>query len=268
MRQSAKSIDLQASDFAEKITHVAQIFAGEKAHDYKSEIMPSENGWLVEIHNRQRGFTLNADEEDAFLVKAHWTCSSDRTGQWLKVERSSFGVFLAKRPDRPLFRYDFQSDYGENLPKAHIHFQADHPDMDPTQAMQDTEESLSHLGEGSKRARRRAKHRKEPKVSGLHFPVGGTRFRPALEDILLMMIEEYGVVPVSMSPVDAKKELRRSLSDWRLAQAQAVIRDTPLLALDFFEDEGFQVVADPKVHDRDTDPRDYFRNRTEKLTEL
>nr|VDG64689.1 Uncharacterised protein [Streptococcus thermophilus] len=59
-----------------------------------------------------------------------------------------------------------------------------------------------------------------------------------------MMLEEYGVVPVSMSPVDAKKELRKSLSDWRLAQAQAVIRDTPLLALDFFEDEGFQVVAD------------------------
>lgn len=83
-----------------------------------------------------------------------------------------------------------------------------------------------------------------------------------------MMLEEYGVVPETLSPVDAKKELRKSLSDWRLAQAQAVIRDTPLLALDFFEDEGFQVIADPKVHDRDMDPRDYFRNRTEKLTEL
>lgn len=267
MRETAKSIDLQASDFAEDITRVARIFAGERAQEYTSEVVPGENGWLVEIHNNQCGFTLTADEKDVFLVQAHWTCSSDRTGQWLKVERSSFGVFLSKRPGRPLFRYDFHGDYGDSLPKAHIHFQADHPDMNPTQGMRDTEESLTHLGDGSKRARRRTNHRKEPKVSDLHFPVGGTRFRPALEEILIMMLEEYGVVPETLSPVEAKKELRRSLSEWRFAQARSVIRDTPHLALDFFEAEGFQVVADPQIHGKLLNPREYFRDRTEKLTE-
>lgn len=81
------------------------------------------------------------------------------------------------------------------------------------------------------------------------------------------MLEEYGVMPETLSPVEAKKELRRSLSEGRFAQARSVIRDTPLLAFDFFEGEGFQVVADPDVHGKPLNPREYFRNRTEKLTE-
>ncbi|MCT1449929.1 hypothetical protein [Corynebacterium sp. p3-SID1194] len=265
MSENAKPIDRQASEFAAKISRIAQIFGGAETADYQSDIVPGKAGWWVEIHNNQHGFTLSADEKDVFLVKALWTCSSDWTGQWLKVERSRFGVFLAERPGRPLFRYDFDADYSRRLPKAHIHFQADHPDMNPTQPMKDTQESLSHLGEGSKRARKRVRHKKQTKVSDLHFPVGGTRFRPALEDILLMMIEEYGVEPQAMDPFEAVKELRRSLEEWRISQAKAVIRDMPLLALALFESEGFQVVADPEAHGSTVDPHDYFKNRTDKL---
>lgn len=265
MSETAKSIDLQASEFAAKISRIARIFEGEQATEFQSEIVPGKDGWWVEIHNNEHGFTLNADENDVFLVKAHWTCSSYWTGQWLKVERSSFGVFLTERPSRPLFRYDFDAAYSSRLPKAHIHFQADHPGMNPTQAMKDTQESLTHFGDGSRRAKRRSKHGKQTNVSDLHFPVGGTRFRPALEDILLMMLEEYGVKPNSMSPVDAMDELRNSLKEWRISQAKAVIRDMPLLAISYLESAGFRVVADPNVHEHPVDPSDYFRNRTDVL---
>lgn len=45
MRDPAKSIDLQASDFAEDMTRVARIFAGEQAQEYTSEIVPGEAGY-------------------------------------------------------------------------------------------------------------------------------------------------------------------------------------------------------------------------------
>lgn len=266
MTKATESIHLQASDFAERISSIARIFSGDRTHNYKSDIISGERGWSVEIHNDRRGFTLRADEKETFLVQANWTCSSDRTGQWLKVERSSFGVFLSERPSRPLFRYDFDDRNAKRLPKAHIHFQADHPDMSSNQAMMDTQESLGRLGMGSRRARNRVNHEKQTQVSDLHFPVGGTRFRPALEDILLMMLEEYGVEPDSMDPVQAVEKLRESLSGWRLSQAKAVVRDMPLLAIDFFESAGFRVIPDHDSKDPTLDPRHHFSNRTEKLT--
>lgn len=266
MSEAAQSIHFQASDFAARISRIAKIFGGEQTADYQSELMPGVNGWLVEIHNNQRGFLLSTDEEGTLLVQAGWTCTSDRTGQWLKVVRSSFGVFFADRPNRPLFRYDFDDRYGSRLPKAHIHFQTDHPEMNPTQAMRDTEESLTYLGVGSQRARRRRRHKKL-NVSDLHFPVGGTRFRPALENLLLMMLEEYGVIPDALDPVEAVNELKRSLLDWRIAQAKAVIRDMPLLAIDHLESEGFRVDANEGVLGPNIDPREYFKNRTERLME-
>ena len=170
-----RSVETQASDFALRITRIAKIFGGENTPEFQSDIISGERGWLAEIHNNQQGFNLTTDEEDSFLVRAEWSCSSDRSGQWLKINQSSFAVFLTALPKRPLFRYDFVSDYSARIPQAHIHFHADHPTMQASQALQDAQGSLEHLGSGSQRARRKVKHRKKIKVSDLHFPVGGTR---------------------------------------------------------------------------------------------
>lgn len=265
MNNDEQSIDLQASEFASKITGIAQIFGGPEAEEFVSEVVRGKSGWLVEIHNNNCGFTLNADEHQAFLVQASWTCSSDHSGRWLKVGRSSFGVYLSKRPNRPLFRYDFNAEYQANLPKAHIHFQADHPDMNPTEPMRDTQVSLDHVGEGSKRARKRAKHEKRINVSDLHFPVGGTRFRPSLEDVLLMMVEEYGIVPWELEPHEAVARLRETIVDWRKSQTRAVIRDMPSLAIEYFESQGFRLVDDSTGTGPVRRTEDVFEDRPERL---
>ena len=260
-----KSVEAQASDFASRITRIAKIFGGENTPEFQSDIISGERGWLAEIHNHQHGFNLTTDEEDSFLVRAEWSCSSDTSGQWLKINQSSFAVFLTALPKKPLFRYDFVSDYSARIPEAHIHFHADHPSMQASQALQDAQGSLEHLGSGSQRARRKVKHRRKIEVSDLHFPVGGTRFRPALEDILLMMVEEYGVKPKLMSPDEAVAVLKDSLKDWREAQAKAVIRDVPHLAIEFLESEGFRVVADVERHGSNVDPREFFDSEPHKL---
>lgn len=211
---------------------------------------------------------MDADQQETFLVTAEWTCTSDRSGSWLKVTKSTYGISLVDRPNRPLFRYDYVSDYDSRLPKAHIHFHADHPDINPSEPMKDAQASLGHLGEGSKRARKRAKHRKRVNLSDLHFPVGGTRFRPALEDILLMMLEEYGVEPRNMKPNEAVAILRETLVDWRKSQVSAVIRDMPTLAIDFFESQGYKLVSSKQVSRHVMLPRDAFVDSPGKLIDV
>lgn len=264
MGAANQAIDAQASEFASKITQIARLFGGPQTTDFVSDVMKGRGGWLIEIHNHQDGFTLKADEDETFLVQATWTCTSDGAGRWLKVERSSFGVYFCSRPTHPLFRYDFDAKYSARLPKAHIHFHVDHPDMNPSQPMKDTEESLTHLGGGSRRARsRRAKHGLN--VSDLHFPVGGTRFRPALEDVLLMMVEEYGVEPWEVTPQQAVTELRRTILAWRKSQVKAVVRDMPSLAIEYFESQGFKLVPDPEGPDPGLRLEDVFRDNPDKL---
>ncbi|CAM2813274.1 MULTISPECIES: hypothetical protein [Dermacoccus] len=57
----------------------------------------------------------------------------------------------------------------------------------------------------------------------LHFPLGGARFRPALEDVLQMLVEEFGV-----DAVDGwRKHLAQGRERWRRIQTRAVVRDAP-----------------------------------------
>ena len=64
-------------------------------------------------------------------------------------------------------------------------------------------------------------------MSDLHFPVGGTRFRPCLEDVLDMLVRELGV--------DHADAWRTALTDgrerWRRMQTAAVVRDAPVEAI-------------------------------------
>lgn len=97
-----KPIDLQALEFAEKITEITRIFGGPRTPGYISDIISDGSGWLIEIHNNKEGFTLKADGNETFLVQAAWTCTTDGSGKWLKVQRSSFGLYFCSRPRRPL----------------------------------------------------------------------------------------------------------------------------------------------------------------------
>lgn len=91
---------------------------------------------------------------------------------------------------------------------------------------------MTRAGSGSPRgqqlAGRVAQGMAVPRMSDLHFPVGGSRFRPCLEDILDMLVRELGV--------DHQPGWRDALADgrerWRRMQTAAVVRDAPGEAID------------------------------------
>src|SRR5262249_2529202 len=62
-----------------------------------------------------------------------------------------------------------------------------------------------------------------PRLSVFHFPVGGHRFRPCIEDVLQALIMEFGVdrMPQWRAAVEAGRE------GWRRRQLKAAVRDAP-----------------------------------------
>jgi hypothetical protein len=86
---------------------------------------------------------------------------------------------------------------------------------------------MDRCGDKRKRARRRLKSMERgssiPRLSDLHLPLGGPRFRPCLEDLLQMLIDELGVD----AERGAKRALARGRADWRRKQLGASVRDSP-----------------------------------------
>jgi hypothetical protein len=97
-------------------------------------------------------------------------------------------------------------------------------------------------GEGNRRvdersARLDARKPRVPQVSDLHFPLGGPRFRPCLEDVLQFLIEEFSIDHEDTAR-EAIEEGRRT---WRRYQTGAAVRDCPQEAARVLEILGYKV---------------------------
>ncbi|MDY5148244.1 hypothetical protein R6G73_05025 [Actinotignum sanguinis] len=76
-------------------------------------------------------------------------------------------------------------------------------------------------GHHSRRSRRRIKNEaRTPRIADVHFPVGGRRFRPCLEEILLFVIDEFGV---ACTP-EARAALQQGMRKWEEIQLLAAMR--------------------------------------------
>lgn len=93
----------------------------------------------------------------------------DAEREHLMVQQSFFGVFGAQDAKHGLFHYDYERDKADGYPDAHLQV---YGESDLFSALNDP--------------------RKDPgrSLAQLHFPVGGKRFRPCLEDIIEFLIVE------------------------------------------------------------------------------
>ena len=93
----------------------------------------------------------------------------DAEREHLMVHKSFFGVFGAKDAKHGLFHYDYERDKADGYPDAHLQVDAQSPLFDTlNDPKTDTGRSLAQL----------------------HFPVGGKRFRPCLEDVIEFLVVE------------------------------------------------------------------------------
>jgi hypothetical protein len=88
------------------------------------------------------------------------------------------------------------------------------------------------------RALQERKSFNDVKLSRLHFPFGGARFRPTIEDVIQMLIEEFEVDCLE----SAKPILEANRKKFFERQLSAAVVETPQIAIDALSDAGYEVV--------------------------
>lgn len=175
------------------------------------------------------GLAICVDSRVVMRLIPEYRLSLSPVSTFLSVERSTFKVYL-EGVRAPLFTQDYIRDSHNNVPAAHINVHAKREDT--TTAM---------MSAGQKRRgkiySKRVQAGKLPQFGELHFPVGGHRFRPCLEDVLEMLMIEFGI-DVHPHAGDSLREGRRR---WREFQLAAAVSDDPSTAVEELRRLGYEV---------------------------
>ena len=162
---------------------------------------------------------LTIDGDGLATMLPEFRCTWDSARTYLAVEKST--IKLTALVDRaPIFRFEYERD-AHSKPAAHIQVHGHRG-------------ALSHLLS-------RARHETPHSMEALHLPVGGSRFRPCLEDVLQFLIEDFGF--------DAKPGRRTAVAEgrerWRRYQLRAAVRDAPSDAADTLRLLGYTITDPP-----------------------
>lgn len=205
-------LEEQAFKFADELTSVLQ------------GALPGAPGASAEVSDASGRVIVKPDSPVKLFVNGvplatldvRLRCELDSRGTWLAIESSSFT--LSASVDRtPVIRFDFLRS-PRTCPSAHIQVHAHRG-------------ALTHLLSQSG-------HDRPHDMSALHIPVGGSRLRPCLEDVVQFLVEECHF--------DKMNEYRAALESgrarWRRIQAKAIVRDFPAEAVETLESLGFTIV--------------------------
>lgn len=220
-------LEEQAQHFAEELTETVRKTVG-VCDPFRAQSLSDGSRFVVEQKERH-GVSLRVNGTPLLSLKIKFDCCLDDQNKYLAIEQSTIKVYAgAKAAGEPLFRYEYERFPVGKIPAAHIHF---HAHRDAFTA------AMVRAGKATRRGSKRANTTEVPKMSELHFPVGGHRFRPSLEDILEMLIEEFGISHED----DFRVALRAGRKHWRRKQVRAVVRDDPYSAIEALESMGYDI---------------------------
>lgn len=176
------------------------------------------------------GVPLTVDGHVLFRLLVQFRCRWNTSGNYLAVEQSSFAVAVEQVAE-PFFHFDYVRDSIESVPVAHLNIHA-HRD----------EVIWAMLMARTKRGKRRAKdaaNGKITRISTLHFPLGGHRHRPSIEDVLEMLVNEFGIDHAE----DARHVLAAGRRRFRSIQTAVGVHDAPEVAATALRELGYVVAA-------------------------
>ena len=170
---------------------------------------------------------LTVGDEHVLNLRVSMHCSLDSHNRYLTVDKSVIALELPGTRAQPLFRFDYDRTPSPGVPAAHVQVHA-HRD------------EIVYLA--SRPSRRRAKGRAAKgdvtRLSELHIPVGGHRFRPCVEDVLEFAAEEFGIDTVETW----RTAIRAGRESWREKQVATVVRDCPHRAAEALVELGYEVL--------------------------
>lgn len=223
------TLEGQAQAFARRISDSVSAFVGSPI-----PFSATASGSKFVVTDDQGGVVLQLGGAARLALEVNYRCELDSSGTYLKVLTSRVAIYAgARAKGDPLFRYEYVYNQVTGLPAAHLHLHAHRDQFTQVMTM----------------ASQQGARRREPKpgaefeaarLANVHFPLGGHRFRPCLEDILRMLAEEFGVHTGSTW----EQAERAARLEWRRQQSASVVRDCPSEATRVLRELGY-VVQDP-----------------------
>jgi hypothetical protein len=166
---------------------------------------------------------LHAGGQHLASLALSMSCEIDSARRYLAVAESTFNL-LAKLDRTPVLRIHYYRE-PRGKPSAHLHVHGHRG-------------ALSHLLS-------QAGHEHPHDMSSLHIPLGGSRFRPCLEDFIQFLISEckFDAHP------DWQQHVEEGRERWRCRQVATAVRDVPEEAARVLRELGYAVEAPHPVPD-------------------
>jgi hypothetical protein len=237
-RQEDDRLWRAAYGFAQDLTRTVQGTVDPGAEAFRATLAgrrPTGDAEFYVAQKPELGIVLRVQGEPLLRLRARYRCAWDHAHHFLAVQDSKLSV-AAEDVTEPLFRFDYQrAPAGDGIPSAHLQVHADRAEITDV---------MAEGGPGTRRARKRQRDVESgvpPRLADLHFPLGGSRFRPCLEDVLEMLVRELGV-----DYVDGWADvLKRGRASWRRGQTAAAVRDTLETAKETLRLYGYPVGEHP-----------------------
>jgi len=219
----------KTSDLADK----SQAFAAEVGELLASTLGTDKQMASVQLNDRyavrpvgdephQQKIPLYVGQEHVADLLLAIYLTLDRSGTYLKTARADFRVFSTL--DRtPLLRMEYHAGMRVD-PVCHWQVHAERG-------------AFTHLLSMANAIDAR-RVRRPHDLSTIHLPVGGERFRPCLEDLIELLIQDCGVDHVP----DWEAAVQEGRHRWRLRQFRSAVRDLQEEAADVLRLEGWTLV--------------------------
>lgn len=208
----------ESQAFAARLDELVRgVLPGDGLPRFRSEVVPDGH---VQISTSPLPIRRSS-EADAFAVlSVRYNCIWSRGV--LAVRGSAFMLRTPSAGGPPVLQVDYLRDPGRDMPASHFNVSSQHPGLlhmvDPEDVAQ------------SEHGRNRQTHR-------LHLPTGGHRFRPALEDVLHMLIREFGIARRD----SWRQTILRHRQAYREIQTMAAVRDHPASAVEELTRMGYDI---------------------------
>lgn len=233
-------LDKEAQDFADELNRLVKNTFKGKQPQFRA--LGANNGTRISVTTIESKDKLHlvtpitvslAGRRSIPKVQFHieFDCQWSSEHSFLAVHKSSMALKL-EGISNPLIRYDFDKLKTGLNPNAYIHVHAHRDEI-----------AWLMIQGSSSKPKDRKKKGSMPILSSIHFPVGGERFRPCLEDFFQFCINEFGLQVKST----AKLALETGRVEWRRKQLKAAIGDSPTIAAEALREYGWLVSEGPEA---------------------
>ena len=161
----------------------------------------------------------NRNKANVYLTYMH-RCGLDDDDTHLATLISTMNLYTSEEISNEslLLGIDYTRDPKNDFPRAHLHVAGERNDLDAI-----------YLGSA----------RKHRTLRQLHLPVGGSRYRPTLEDLLEFVILEEMATPRQ----EWKQAIAKHRGRWQSLQLRAAVRNNPEEAAEELKAAGWKVTA-------------------------